>query len=133
VLDAEHFWLPNALVLPLGVAGLALGVPPLTDRLIGAVAGYVVFEAIRVVYKAARGREGLGGGDSKLLGAIGAWLGWAALPFVVLGASATGIVWVLVTIARGQTVVATDRVPLGTLLAVAAYGIWIAGAEKVFY
>ena len=43
---------------------------------------------------------GLGGGDPKLFGAIGLWVGWAMLPFVLLGASGVGLVAVLAMMAR---------------------------------
>lgn len=129
VLDAEHFWLPDWLVLPLGVAGLAVGAAgigvTLNDRIIGALAGFLSFEAIRITYRLTRGREGLGGGDPKLLGAIGAWLGWQVLPFVVLAASGIGLLWVVSKMLRGQGVSASDRIPLGTLLAVAAFAVWV--------
>ncbi len=128
MLDVEHFWLPDKLVLPLGVAGLLVGVAGvgigLNDRIFGALGGYLSFELIRITYRLTRGREGLGGGDPKLLGAIGAWLGWQILPFVVLGASVIGLLWVLSKMARGQAVSANDRIPLGALLAVAALVVW---------
>ncbi len=83
-LDARHFWLPDRLTAGLGVAGLAanaLGVGPgLGDALAGAAAGFVALWLVARVYRTMRGREGLGGGDPKFLAAIGAWLGWAALP-----------------------------------------------------
>ncbi len=129
LLDAEHFWLPDLLVLPLGVAGLAIGAAGIgigfEDRIIGALAGFLSFEAIRITYRLSRGREGLGGGDPKLLGAIGAWLGWIVLPFVVLAASGIGLLWVLTKMLRGRAVSASDRIPLGTLLAVAAFAVWV--------
>ena len=129
MLDAEHFWLPDWLVLPLGIAGLAIGAAGigigLSDRVTGALAGFVSLEAIRITYRLTRGREGLGGGDPKLLGAIGAWLGWQVLPFVVLAASGIGFLWVLSKMLRGQGVSASDRIPLGTLLAVAAFAVWL--------
>lgn len=120
LLDRDHFWLPDRLTLPLAALGLALGPAPLADRIIGGAAGYAALALIAAGYKRARGRVGLGQGDAKMLGAIGAWLGWRALPFVVLGACAIGIVWAIV--ARKQ---AGDRLPLGTLLAVAGWAGWV--------
>ena len=129
VLDAEHFWLPDAITLPLLGAGLALGLsfdPPFADRLIGALAGYGLLALIGWLYRRARGRDGLGGGDPKLLGAIGAWLGWAALPFVLLLASLVGLASVAVAMARGRTMTATTRLPFGAPLAVAGWAVWLA-------
>jgi leader peptidase (prepilin peptidase) / N-methyltransferase len=128
-LDVEHHWLPDRLTLPLIPAGLAVGWlgigPPLEPRLIGALAGFVSLALIAWAYRKLRGREGLGGGDPKLFAAIGAWLGWSQLPFVLLGAGLIGLGAILVMRLRGRDVAATDRLPLGTLLALAAWPIWL--------
>jgi leader peptidase (prepilin peptidase)/N-methyltransferase len=128
-LDAEHQWLPDRLTLPLIPAGLlaawtGIG-PELEQRLIGAAAGYATLLLIGWAYRAARGRDGLGGGDPKLLAAIGAWLGWVQLPFVLLGAGLLGLAALLLVRMRGGKVAATDRLPLGTLMALAAWPIWL--------
>ena len=128
-LDIEHQWLPDRLTLPLIPAGLLAGWagigPPLADRLIGAAAGFAVLAAIGWAYRRLRGREGLGGGDPKLFAAIGAWLGWAQLPIVLLGAGLIGLAGVAAMRLRGAEVKATDRLPLGTLMALAAWPIWL--------
>jgi leader peptidase (prepilin peptidase)/N-methyltransferase len=130
LLDLDHFWLPDAIVLPLAAIGLAGGVagldPPITDRLIGAAGGFLLFALIGWSYRRLRGRIGLGQGDAKLLGAIGAWLGWRILPWVVLAAAAIGLGWSALALVRGRQVALTDRVPLGTLLAIAAWPLWLA-------
>jgi leader peptidase (prepilin peptidase)/N-methyltransferase len=129
VLDVEHFWLPDRLTWLLALIGIALGaagLPPFpNDRLIGLVIGFAGLWLTGALYKALRGREGLGGGDPKLLGAIGAWLGWAALPSVLVLAGLIGIGAVFAARARGEEVAATTRLPLGALMAVAAWPIWI--------
>ncbi|WP_439532472.1 prepilin peptidase [Polymorphobacter sp.] len=124
ILDVEHFWLPDRLTLPLIAAGLGLGAwmpPSLAERLIGTVAGFACLALIAIAYRLVRGREGLGGGDAKLLAAIGAWLGWVPLPFVLLGASLLGLVLALLARLRGRSVVADTALPLGALLAAAAW------------
>lgn len=128
-LDAEHHWLPDRLTLPLiplglGAALIPLG-PDLVDRLIGAAAGFGVLAAIGALYKALRGRRGMGGGDPKLLGAIGAWVGWYPLSFVLACAGLLGLASLALKGARGGTVSAADRLPFGTLLAVAAWPAWL--------
>lgn len=126
LLDAEHFWLPDKLTLPLLLLGLTIAnEPSLPDRAIGAAAGYAALALIAFGYRAARGREGLGGGDPKLLAAIGAWLGWQALPFVLLAASLAGLGWAGIAALRGRAVSRQDRLPLGTLMAMAAWPIWL--------
>lgn len=119
ILDARHFWLPDRLTLFLAVAGLALagllwGLA-LEHRLIGMAAGYATLWLIAACYRLARGRDGLGGGDSKLLGAIGAWLGWMALPVVVLIAAAIGLSIALVK-RQGRS----NALPFGAFLAAGA-------------
>ncbi|MGN6375733.1 MAG: prepilin peptidase [Sphingomonas sp.] len=128
-LDVTAFWLPNALTLTLALAGVAAGVlgvvPPLTDRLAGGIAGIGALWLIAAGYRMVRHREGLGGGDPKLFGAIGLWLGWRMLPIVLVLASLTGLAVVLARMARGGSVRADDRLPFGALLAIAAYPAWL--------
>lgn len=126
VLDWRHFWLPDALTLPLAFLGFTIGLwatdVALVDRAVGAAAGYGALLAIALGYRAVRGRDGLGLGDAKLLGALGAWMGWQALPFILLIASVTGLLVMLMT---GRAKEAGARVPLGTFLALAAVPAWI--------
>jgi leader peptidase (prepilin peptidase)/N-methyltransferase len=128
-LDVEHEWLPDRLTWPLLAAGLAAAWggfgPPLESRLIGAAAGFACLFLIARLYRILRGREGLGGGDPKLFAAIGAWLGWTQLPFVLVGAGLIGLAALLLKRLRGGDVAASDRLPLGTLMALAAWPIWI--------
>ena len=97
VVDFLALRLPDVITLPLGLAGLVLAPgllgTPLKDCLIGAVAGSLVLALLGWAYARLRGREGLGLGDAKLLAVAGAWLGWAALPNVVVLACAGGLAW----------------------------------------
>lgn len=132
-IDYAAFWLPNVLTLTLTLGGLAEGlltnVPPqLSDRLIGGVAGYAVLWLVAAGYRRMRGREGLGGGDPKMFGAIGCCLGWQALPMVLLLASLTGLAIVVALRPFGHRMGASDRLPLGALLAPAAFTMWIVTA-----
>lgn len=128
VLDARCLWLPDALTLPLAALGLTLGdwfLPaPFPDRVIGAVAGAMFLALLAFAYRKLRGREGLGLGDAKLLGAIGAWMGWQALPIVLLVASIAALLWVLVMRVAGRSVDAQTRIPLGTFLCLAVVPTW---------
>ena len=129
-LDLIAFWLPDRLTVALAVAGLASGVagfaPDVSDRLIGGCAGFGALWLIAYAYRRLRGREGMGGGDPKLLGAIGLWLGWRMLPAVLLVACLVGLGAVLVMRVMGRSVAGDTALPLGTLMAVAAYPAWIA-------
>ncbi len=89
-IDFDTQLLPDNLTLPLLWAGLlanVLGAVPgvsLRDAIIGAIAGYLVLWAVYWLFKIIRGKEGMGYGDFKLLAALGAWLGWQALPLIIL-------------------------------------------------
>jgi leader peptidase (prepilin peptidase)/N-methyltransferase len=128
-LDAQHHWLPDRLTLPLILAGLAvagLGIgPSFEQRLIGGAVGFVALWAIGLGYRMLRGREGLGGGDPKLLAGLGAWLGWQQVPLILVGAGLLGIASLLLARSRGRAISATDRLPLGALMAVAAWPLWL--------
>ncbi|WP_310498982.1 A24 family peptidase [Sandarakinorhabdus sp.] len=128
VLDAEHFWLPDSLTISLIGTGILAGswaAPELLMRLAGAVTGYLVLAVIAQLYKSLRGHAGMGGGDPKLLAAIGAWLGpWLLAP-VMAAAAMLGLVLVGVDALRGRPVTATTRVPFGALLAGAAWVMWL--------
>ncbi|RYY24655.1 MAG: prepilin peptidase [Sphingomonadales bacterium] len=125
-IDYRAFWLPDALTAPLAVLGLVLGAVPLEERLIGGAAGFAALWLVATGYRHLRGREGLGGGDPKLFGAIGCWLGWQALPTVLLGACVIGLTLVLALRLAGNKMAGSDRLPLGALLAPAAFAVWLA-------
>lgn len=131
-LDVAALWLPNGLTATLAGAGLATGLlgfaPPLEERLIGGIAGFSVLWLVAWGYRRLRGRQGLGGGDPKLFGGIGLWLGWQALPLVLLAACLIGLAGVLGLMLGGRRVTATDRLPFGVMLAAAAFTVWIGQA-----
>ncbi|MGV3770229.1 MAG: prepilin peptidase [Sphingobium phenoxybenzoativorans] len=129
ILDWRHFWLPDTLTLPLAFLGLTLGQwvtdVTLPGRIIGAAAGYLSLLAISLAYRRLRGREGLGLGDAKLLGALAAWFGWQSLPFLLLIASILALLTVAVSAVMHRSVSMTTRIPLGTFLCLAAVPAWL--------
>jgi leader peptidase (prepilin peptidase)/N-methyltransferase len=129
VLDVEHYWLPDRLTLPLGAAGLLAGLwlaPSLPLRLAGAVAGFLLLWLLAAGYRRVRGVDGMGGGDPKLLAAIGAWLGPWVLPLVMAAAAGLGLLLVGLDRLHGRPVSLATRVPLGALLAGAGWLAWAA-------
>jgi len=129
MLDLEQQWLPDRLTLPLIPLGLVaawagLG-PPLAERAAGAALGWGTLFIIAFLYRRLRSREGMGGGDPKLLGALGAWVGAWQLPAVLLGAGLLGLAAVLAMRLRGEKVSGTSRLPLGTLMILAAWPVWL--------
>ena len=130
MLDYQHLWLPNRLVLLLAVMGVLAG-PMLTPdiawtgRATGMFAGFLSLEMVRQAYKLFRKHDGMGAGDPKLFGALGIWLGWQALPMTLLIASAIGlaVVSTLHVIAKHQR----NALPFGSFLGVAAFAIVLIG------
>ncbi len=129
--DARHFWLPDWLTLPLLAGGLAATAlfnrPALIDHLIGGGVGFAVLWGIAALYRRARGREGLGGGDFRLLAAAGAWVGWMGLPSVLLWASVAGLSLVMARLVLKQPVSGEDRLPFGVFLALGIWMTWLYG------
>ena len=67
----------------------------------------------------------MGGGDPKLLAGIGAWVGALQLPFILVGAGLLGLAAVLLMRLRGEAVGPASRLPLGALMAIAAWPVWL--------
>ncbi|WP_447889473.1 prepilin peptidase [Serratia fonticola] len=128
VIDHHTQLLPDVLTLPLLWMGLLFNIQghfaSLEQATIGAVAGYVCLWSVFWLFKLATGKEALGYGDFKLLAALGAWLGWQALPLVILVAAASGL---LVTLIQRGLAKQDLNQPL-------AFGPWLAvsGAVNMF-
>jgi leader peptidase (prepilin peptidase)/N-methyltransferase len=130
-IDWQHQLLPNELTLPLIPAGIIVAYfvdqAAIIDHVIGAVAGFCFFEVVAWGYQWWRGRVGLGGGDVKLLAGLGAWVGWIGLPTIILLSTFAALTATLVRGARGGGIRATDRLSLGSYLAVAGWIVWLYG------
>ena len=130
-IDWTHMVLPDALTLPLVLAGLGvtwrLEPEALTDHAAAAIAGYVAFRLLELGYRRLRGRDGLGQGDAKLAAACGAWVGLAALPWVVVGGAVAGLGAALMLQLRGRQVGAATALPFGPALALALWVVWLYG------
>lgn len=121
--DLRSLRIPDALNAALILTGLALAVTgrhPL-DHVIGVVVGYALFRGIGEVHFRRTGREGLGLGDAKLFGGAGAWLGWQALPFVLLIAAVGGLAAALVQRWRGGGA----ELAFGPWLALGLWVMWL--------
>lgn len=126
MIDVDHQLLPDTLTLPLMWIGLlAALIPVFTDlrsAVIGAAAGYMILWSIYQLFLLVTGKEGMGFGDFKLLAAIGALLGWQALPVVILLSSLVGaVVGVTIIMFTGRD--KNIPIPFGPYLAAAG---WIA-------
>jgi leader peptidase (prepilin peptidase)/N-methyltransferase len=128
VTDLQHKILPNIITVPGIVVGFvcSLFLPPgWLDSLIGIVVGGGSLFAIAETYYRVRGQEGLGMGDVKLLGMIGAFLGWKLVLLTLVFASVAGSLagGILIVSGRGNMKYA---LPFGTFLAIGALvaAIW---------
>ncbi len=130
-IDLRRWLLPDALTLPLVVAGLAaaaiLDPEQLIDRALGAALGYLALRTIALLYRALRGREGLGQGDAKLLAASGAWVGASALPQVILGAAVSALLVAACLRLAGVRLGPHSALPFGPFLALTTWLIWLFG------
>ncbi|MCE9969669.1 A24 family peptidase [Aeromonas salmonicida] len=125
-IDLDKMLLPDQLTLPLLWGGLLFnllgGYVPLGDAVIGAMAGYLVLWSLYWAFKLLTGKEGMGYGDFKLLAALGAWLGWQALPIVLLLSSLVGAIFGIgLILLRNHH--QSKPIPFGPYLAIAG---WIA-------
>jgi leader peptidase (prepilin peptidase)/N-methyltransferase len=133
LIDVDHQIIPDSIVIPLMWVGLAMSlfsplagadtlfIPP-QDAIVGALAGYLSLWSVYQLFKLVTGKEGMGYGDFKLLAALGAWLGWQALPTIILMSAVVGaVIGIVLIVFRGR-----DRqipIPFGPYLAAAG---WIA-------
>src|SRR5579863_9120087 len=125
-IDARHFLLPDPVTYPLVATGLFVAylddVDDLQQHAIGAVTGFAIFLAIRLVYRHVRGREGLGLGDAKLMAVAGAWVSWEGLPGTVLIAAIASFAWLLLYRRAGRQIALSSALPFGPGLCI---GIWL--------
>ncbi len=96
--DLRTFRLPDVITLPLILLGLLFNnlsnqrFISSKDAIIGAILGYSCLWLLNLLYRTVKKQDGIGMGDAKLLAALGAWLGWFALPSILLMASLTGLI-----------------------------------------
>jgi leader peptidase (prepilin peptidase)/N-methyltransferase len=124
LIDLDEYLLPDSLTLPLIWIGLFVNsfhvFTSLESAVYGALAGYLTLWSIFWLFKLVTGKEGMGYGDFKLLAAIGALLGWQALPMVILLSSAVGAVVgiaMIVILGRDKNI----PIPFGPYLAAAGF------------
>ena len=141
VIDIDHQIIPDSIVLPLLWAGLiaslfspvsgaqTLFIDP-ASSIVGAAVGYLSLWSVYHAFRLVTGKEGMGHGDFKLLGAFGAWLGWDMLPLIILLSAVVGAVVGIGLIAlRGH-----DRnipIPFGPYLAAAGWIAMLYGEQIV--
>ena len=131
-IDLDTKLLPDNITLPLLWAGLIVNFfdtfTTFSSAFWGAVAGYMILWVVFWGFKLLTGKEGMGYGDFKLLAALGAWLGWPALPMIILISSVVGLaVAVLMMVFMSHD----RRVPIafGPYLAIAGWIAFLFGEQ----
>ena len=134
-IDLAVYRLPDRLTLFLLAAGLATTVilpgRPWPDHLVGVIAGWGALAALAWGFRRWRGVEGMGMGDAKLFAAGGAWLGWPALPSVLLVACVAAFVMVGAGVLRHGRAAASERIAFGAPLCLAILAVWLEGPLAV--
>ena len=136
-IDAGAGLLPDRLTMPLAIAGLGVAAfhdpgpwgDAFTTALLGVLAGFGSLAAIAFVYRRWRGRDGMGLGDAKLLGAAGAWLGAAALPLTVCVAATGALAAVLAARRFGWRLERDGAIPFGPFLCLAVWIVFLARGD----
>lgn len=133
-IDLKHRIIPDLITLPGIAAGLISSclLTPITclDSLAGIIAGGGVFFLVAWAYGLLTGREGLGGGDIKLLAMIGAFLGWEAIPLVIMVSAGLGSIIGIAAMFAGRGGKHT-AIPFGPFLSGAALLALLRGHEII--
>jgi len=135
-IDIDTQFLPDDLTYPLLWIGLIANTQSLfaslQDAVIGAAAGYMVLWLVNALYKLVRGHDGMGGGDFKLLAALGAWMGWQLLPVIILLSSVVGSVIGIGTIIAARLGF-NHKIPFGPYLAGAGLVALLYGKQLIAF
>ena len=135
-IDIDHRIIPNRITLP-GIplcflASLLLPQVSWLDSLLGILAGGGILLAVAQVYQLITGKEGMGGGDIKLLAMMGALIGWQGTLFTIFAASLVGsITGLFMMLRRGRSL--KLAVPFGPFLALGGISFVLVGRELIHW
>ncbi len=123
VIDLYHQIIPDVISLPgIGaglLASLTVSQITFTNSLLGILLGGGSLFLIATVYQWLFKREGMGGGDVKLLAMIGAFLGWKAVILTILLGSLVGsIIGIILMVSKGKDF--KYAIPFGPFLSLGA-------------
>ena len=131
-IDVRTQLLPDQLTMPLLWAGLLISLLPLFvdshASIVAAAAGYLSLWSVYWLFKLLTGKEGMGYGDFKLLAALGAWMGVAALlPIVLLSSLIGAVIGGAFLLVKGRD--RSTPIPFGPFLAAAGWAWFVGGSS----
>ena len=127
VSDLRFFIIPNEISYSLMIAGISICFfnknpfgNDIYDCLIAGTGSILIFFVISKIFFLLKGKEGLGLGDVKLIGAIGFWIGIEYTLFVIILSSLLGITvgYVLISLKKFSS---SDYLPYGCFLVFSAF------------
>jgi leader peptidase (prepilin peptidase)/N-methyltransferase len=131
MIDYDHQLLPDDLTLPLlwlGLLANSFGIfVNLPAAVWGTAIGYLLLWSLFWAFKLITGKEGMGFGDFKLLAALGAWLGWQALPMIIILSSLSGALLGGFLVLKGRD--RNQPIPFGPYLAIAGWVVFMWGEQ----
>ncbi len=122
-IDFDHMILPDEFTLSgivIGLLGALLNPERVfLEAFLGVLFGGGILWMLAYIYYLISGKEGMGGGDIKLLAWIGALVGWKAIPFVIMCSAITGsVVGLLVALKSNEGF--KTAIPFGPYLVLGA-------------
>jgi len=133
-IDIDYQFIPDIISIPgifFGI-GASFLIPLMSwlESFIGILIGGGFLFVVAIGYKWLTGRDGMGGGDIKLLAMTGAWLGWKSIPFVLLSSSLIGAL-----IGGGALLINKKglryKIPFGPFLSLASIAYIFFGPELI--
>ena len=139
-IDIDHQIIPDVISLP-GIpiyflAAFALPTTSYADTLINSVLGILIgggtLFMVGWLYMLATKKEGMGGGDIKLLAMIGALIGWKGILFTIIISSFVGTIVGVIVMMRTQKDMKL-AIPFGPFLSIGAISYIFFGKEVIYW
>ncbi len=132
VIDCRAMILPDSLNLLLAGTGvgqtLLVGSPRPIEAGFGAVFAFSLLWIVAELFRRHRGIDGLGFGDLKFSAAAGLWIGWEAIPFMLMIASCSALLFFVLRSWVRKRLEATARLPFGPFLGLGTTACWLVAA-----
>jgi leader peptidase (prepilin peptidase)/N-methyltransferase len=128
--DARYFVIPDGPLLFLVLAGAATALGATDEaaaRFAAGMTGFVALQLIGLLYETLRSTPGVGGGDARLFGVAGLWLGFAGLPACLVYAVLSALASAVVAARQGALESARQPIPFGPHLALGLWLVWVFG------